>query len=157
MKRIALFLLALFTIVSCKPSDKYTGEPLLKLRFTVDGEPYSWEDWGRLMKVPGADYFDSESCGVGLQPLMLADSSRLATFFWECEKLKISITNNQPYFVADSIYTIPAQRDSCSFCLLNPRAASKGGWYSFSRKVSEPYGCYTLSFSFDCADGNGNT
>lgn len=158
MKRIFAVLLALSALAACRPSNKYTGEPLLTLQYTVDGEPHFWEDWGSVEKGGfGTNHFLPESEGDGLRQNVWADTSRLATFNLYCNKLRIGITNSQPYFVADSIYTVSSNNDSCLFILSNLDAVSTGGWYSFSRKVSEPYGCYSLYFSFDCADGNGNT
>lgn len=161
MKKLLSAISALLVLVSCQSKDDYTGEPFLRISYTVDGEPFSWEDWGETRPSFLGSYFAPESEGSGLLPHTQADSSVLASFtlgYNNHQPLDIYIDSNLPYFTENTKYSLPQQQFYSVLLMQHPgEAVAFDGWFSFSRKVSEPFGCYSMSFCFDCATSAGDT
>lgn len=162
MKRLAAMLLAIVCIAGCMHDD-YTGEPFYIIEFTLDGERIHYEDWGLVRGgFLGSSLIVSyESPGLHLKDP--GTGQKIACFKLINPKLiDLCFESDQASFVEGMRYTYkddPQKKIWEEGVSMIHKSKENGvpedaritdGWYSFSRKSSEPYGRYEVYFEFSC-------
>lgn len=160
MKKLFAFLPFFLCIAACYPKDDYTGEPFLREEFTVNGQHYSWEDWGYLYGGLLGKNFQPNTEGQGISAESINDSLRIAVFHLETPHITYNLTNFSSFFYDGRVYqyqkdTLTGFRNGTPHIQNPVNARIESGWYSFTRQCVEPYDSYVLRFEFDCIDGQG--
>ena len=153
MKRIVLLFLALSCLASCRLHDDYTGEPFIHLEYTVGSERFVFEDWGHI--YPG---FLSDSFGpysqCSLYSQQVAFNQSIATLSLSSDCLNLYLESDRHFFTDGKryVYKESPQKEACS--LIQPKqGTAMSGWYSLTRKCTEPYCSYDVHFEFTCRNG----
>ena len=153
-----VLLLAFLCLTGCKLHDNYTGEPFIRVEYTVDGKHYEYEDWGKL----GPGYlFMKESfeplSGGGLSTIYVDEQSSVARFLISNEFLFLNLESPDKDFIDGRKYEITPflfQEPSPSHFTVPAKANVTSGWFSLHRKTVEPYCVYDVRFEFHCKGPN---
>ena len=149
MKKYFLLFVLLGCLTGCRLYDKYTGEPLAIMEYTLDGDHHSYEDWGYVRQDLFGKSFLSNING-GLHLRATAQDQNVAVFEMRIEDLQLSLQSSGAAFIdgkryeyqkfgtmADSYFTHGAETSTL-----------ESGWYSFSRTSTNPCCSYELRFEF---------
>lgn len=152
MKKLFACIPVLLCVLGCYPKDNYTGEPLLREYYTIDGKLYTWEDWGYLSRGFLGQNFNAFSQGSGVHVERVNDSVRISVFSLDTPNFSYFLTDSTSLFYDGQVYH--ARKNSCK--LIKPEQARvESGWYSFTRKREKPYDSYVMRFEFECVNGQG--
>ena len=155
MKRLLPILFVLAVCHSCTLKDRYVGEPIVWERFVVDGEPYTWEDYGKRSGNSLSFYSQGEFINYRTTP----DSMRIVGFKLDTPQFSYAFTNNQEYFFAGRRYEVNQDTFLGKQCFMRKpyTLMVAKGWFSFTRKKVEPIDRYIVNFEFDCVTSLGDT
>lgn len=159
MRRVAIVLFALISLTGCRLHDDYTGEPFFRLEYTVEGEHFVYEDWGRIERGFLNSSFAPVSFGTGLYSRSVDANESVACFELWSSYLSLRLESDWRFFTDGKRYEYredPQKQGLDGNTLHEPQEARiTEGWYSFTRKCSEPYGVYEICFGFKCHGNDG--
>lgn len=155
MRKLLPILILLAVCQSCTLKDRYVGEPNVRERFVVDGEPYTWEDYGKRER----NVFYLDSSGELLYAVRTRDSMRIVGFKFDTPQFSYAFTSNQEYFFDGRRYEVNQETFLDKQCFMRKPYVLKvvKGWFSFTRKKVEPIDRYIVNFEFDCVTDLGDT
>ena len=157
MRSIIAILIAAVCLAACRPDNTYTGEPYIHMEYTVDGQHYVAEDWGRLEKTfLGYDMF-SNCSGGGLRLLQLDINESVAVFELGTKELSLRLESDRPYFIDGRRYEYFQRIDAAESFLCRPANATvTKGWFSLTRHTTEPYCRYDVMFELHAEGTDGD-
>lgn len=155
MKKAWIALLSLLCLAGCRLHDDYTGEPYIRIEYTLNGEHQIYEDWGHEEVGLLSNFFVPYTTGRGLSLLNLAENESVAFFELHTRTIFLYLESNKPYFIDGKQY-VYYQREGTSGCCVAsyPYTALSEGWFSITRHTTEPYCRFDLSFELHGMDGN---
>ena len=155
MRRLATLLLAVICLAGCMHDD-YTGEPFFILEYSLDGDRIVYEDWGSLRPGLFGSSLIASHESAGLHTRGAGSGQSVACFDITTSAIRIAFETGQGAFIEGKRYEYEnnpqkGEWDSGVSMLYSPaKARVEEGWYSFSRKCSEPFGRYEVYFEFTC-------
>ncbi len=158
MKKIVFLILALSFLTSCRLHDKYTGEPLIHIEYTVDGEHFVYEDWGHIEAGFLSDRFKADSKG-NLRSQIVDANESIAVLALDTSCISLYLESDWRFFTDSKRYEYKEdpQKQGLDGCkLIQPKQGTiTGGWYTLTRKCVEPYCTYDLHFEFTGRNSEG--
>lgn len=151
MKKYFFLLSALLCLGACKLHDDYTGEPFVRLEYTLDNEHTVYEDWGRMLGTAFGPV-----CSGSLQTVELGQNESIVRFSLYSPLLELVFDNDRGGFTDGRRYDYSPYEWSEPCVLYSEQAKAIGGWYIFTKKVTEPYCPYEVHFELTFSDGKRN-
>ena len=153
MRKLWTLAFALLCLTGCRLHDDYTGEPFIRLEYTVNGEHFIWEDWGYVHSYILSSEFISNSHGG----LFLNDVNKencFTVFQLANSYLSFELNSPEQCFYEGLRYELDSRS---SFSIRKPDALTfTGGWFFFTRHTVEPYCKFDMHFEF-WGTQNGHT
>lgn len=145
MRKLWILAFALLWLTGCSLHDEYTGEPFIRLEYTVNGEHFIWEDWGHVQSYFLSSDFVSDSYGA----LYLNDVNKENCFtVFQMANTYLSFELNSPEqcFYEGLKYELDSRSQ---FSIHLPEnVPMTEGWFFFTRHTAEPYCKFDMRFEF---------